>query len=110
MRLQDRQNPDIEQLAAFRGRLRQAVQKLCELSHADGGRTIAVVAHSAVISAALCECLGLPEAEDVLSLFRTDAGSVTVVSLPSQFETSNHPFSFCLQDDLQPSYSKFKIQ
>ena len=40
---------------------------------------MAVVAHSAVLSALICHCLGLPEVEESLSLFRTDAGSVTVV-------------------------------
>ena len=68
-----------EPLADFEDRTRQAVRQLCDRSHAEGGKTVAVVAHSAVISALICHCLGLPEVEESLSLFRTDAGSVTVV-------------------------------
>ena len=73
-----------EPLADFEDRTQQAVRQLCDHSHAEGGRTVAVVAHSAVISALICHCLELPEVEESLSLFRTDAGSVTVVNPSTQ--------------------------
>ena len=69
-----------EPLSEFEGRTRQALEEVCQRSHEKGGGTVAVVAHSAVLSALICHCLGLPEVEESLSLFRTDAGSVTVVS------------------------------
>lgn len=68
-----------EPLSDFEDRTRQALEQICERSHSGGGCTVAVVAHSAVLSALICHCLGLPEVEESLSLFRTDAGSVTVV-------------------------------
>jgi len=68
-----------EPLSEFEDRTRQALQHICETAHSGGGRNVAVVAHSAVLSALICHCLGLPEVEESLSLFRTDAGSVTVV-------------------------------
>jgi len=71
-----------EPLSEFEDRTRQALQHICETAHSGGGRNVAVVAHSAVLSALICHCLGLPEVEESLSLFRTDAGSVTVIDLP----------------------------
>ena len=69
-----------EPLPEFAGRTRKALQQICDTAHSSGGRTVAVVAHSAVLSALICHCLGLDEVEESLSLFRTDGGSVTVVS------------------------------
>lgn len=78
-RFEDR-SKQAEPLSQFEDRTRCALQQICESAHSGGGRNVAVVAHSAVLSALICHCLGLPEVEESLSLFRTDAGSVTVVS------------------------------
>ena len=43
----------------------------------DGGRTVVVVAHSAVIAALLCHTLGLDRGN--LSRFRTDAGGASAL-------------------------------
>lgn len=69
-----------EPIADLEQRVKEATQEVCRRSHeGEDGRTVVVVAHSAVLSAIICHVLGLEEVEENLSLFRTDAGSVTVV-------------------------------
>ncbi len=61
-----------EPLAQFWERAGGVWNSAATAAHAPGGRTIALVAHSAIISAMLCRCLGLgPER---LSLFRSAPG------------------------------------
>ena len=72
---------EAESLPGFLERTKRALEQLCTACHEEGGRTVVVVAHSAVLSAFLCHCLELPDLEASLSLFRTDGGSVTVVGL-----------------------------
>lgn len=61
-----------EPLAQFWERAGGVWHSAATAAHAPGGRTIALVAHSAIVSAMLCRCLGLgPER---LSLFRSAPG------------------------------------
>lgn len=61
-----------ERLVDFWARAGGAWEAAAAAAHAPGGRTVAVVAHSAIISAMLCRCLGMgPER---LSLFRSAPG------------------------------------
>ena len=69
-----------EQLGAFWQRSADAWAQLQEHCHRGGGKTVAVVTHSPLISAMLCHCLGLGPSN--LSLFRTGGGSVTIIDFP----------------------------
>ena len=61
-----------EPLPKFWARAGEAWEAAAAAAHAPGGRTVAVVAHSAIISAMLCRCLGL--GAERLSLFRSAPG------------------------------------
>lgn len=89
-----------EPVDAFWERCGRAWEALQAAAHEDGGRTIAVVTHSSVISSLLCRCLGMGPAD--LSLFRTGGGSITLINFPGA-----GPSLACLpgpmqyQDDIQ---------
>jgi broad specificity phosphatase PhoE len=69
-----------EHLGAFWQRSADAWAQLQEHCHRNGGKTVAVVTHSPLISAMLCHCLGLGSSD--LSLFRTGGGSITIIDFP----------------------------
>ncbi len=69
-----------ESLDAFWRRSADAWDQLQVEAHRDGGKTVAVVTHSPLISAMLCHCLGLGSTD--LSLFRTGGGSITIIDFP----------------------------
>lgn len=70
-----------EQLDAFWRRSASVWAHLQAECHKGGGKTVAVVTHSPLISAMLCHCLGLGSAD--LSLFRTGGGSLTIIDFPN---------------------------
>ncbi|BDA42581.1 probable phosphoglycerate mutase GpmB at N-terminal half [Coccomyxa sp. Obi] len=69
-----------EPLDAFWRRSADAWRQLQVEAHRDGGKAVAVVTHSPLISAMLCHCLGLGSSD--LSLFRTGGGSITIIDFP----------------------------
>ena len=84
-----------EQLGAFWQRSADVWAQLQEHCHRDGGKTVAVVTHSPLISAMLCHCLGLGSSD--LSLFRTGGGSITIIDFPdvSQGDGLSHGVVRC---------------
>ena len=69
-----------ESVGMFSERCGRAWERLQAAAHEGGGRTVAVVTHSSVISGILCRCLGMGPAD--LSLFRTGGGSITLIGFP----------------------------
>ncbi|CAL5219736.1 g1633 [Coccomyxa viridis] len=69
-----------EPVDAFWERCGRAWSMLQAAAHEDGGKTVAVVTHSSVISGILCRSLEMGPAD--LSLFRTGGGSITLIGFP----------------------------
>jgi len=69
-----------EAVDVFWDRCGRAWNALQTAAHEEGGRTIAVVTHSSVISGILCRSLEMGPAD--LSLFRTGGGSITLIGFP----------------------------
>ena len=69
-----------EPVDAFWERCGRAWSMLQAAAHEEGGKTVAVVTHSSVISGILCRCLELGPAD--LSLFRTGGGSLSLIGFP----------------------------
>ena len=82
-----------EPLPKFWARAGEAWEAAAAAAHAPGGRTVAVVAHSAIVSAMLCRCLGL--GAECLSLFRSAPGR-SAASLRAGCARSTAPRVGCM--------------
>ena len=92
-----------EPVDAFWERCGRAWSSLQAAAHEGGGRTVAVVTHSSVISGILCRCLEMRPAD--LSLFRTGGGSITLIGFPG--ECSGGCLRACLEvHDCGPVYTR----
>ena len=71
---------DAENLLDFWQRTGVAWRQVHTAAKADGGSTVAVVAHAAVHAGLICHCLGLTERD--LGRFRMSTAGVTVIEFP----------------------------
>ncbi len=82
-----------EPVDAFWERCGRAWSMLQAAAHEDGGKTVAVVTHSSVISGILCRSLEMGPAD--LSLFRTGGGSVTLIGFPGEVSLLSWCHGWC---------------